>query len=159
MRQESIKAFTARISQANGSELTVIIYDILIETTEEGIAFLKSGEEEEALHSFRIAQKCLAELMNSLYFGYGIAKQLFSLYSYMNKQYIETIRKKDLGEIPELLEMIRTMRNSFQEVAKQDKRSPLMENTQKIYAGLTYGRGTLNEIDLDVNSAKRGFMA
>ena len=120
---------------------------------------MKSGEEEEALHSFRIAQRCLAELMNSLYFGYGIAKQLFSLYSYMNKQYLETIRKKELGEVPELLEMVRTLRNSFQEVARQDKRSPLMENTQKIYAGLTYGRGTLNEIDLDANSGRRGFMA
>ena len=34
-----------------------------------------------------------------------------------------------------------------------------MSNTQQVYAGLTYGRGSLNEMYVDPNQASRGFRA
>lgn len=34
-----------------------------------------------------------------------------------------------------------------------------MQNTQQVYAGLTYGRGTLNEVFMNPNEYARGFKA
>jgi flagellar protein FliS len=50
------------------------------------------------------------------------------------------------------------LRKSFEEVAKQDTSGSVVQNSQKVYAGLTYGKGTLNEVFMD-NEAARGFKA
>ena len=51
--------------------------------------------------------------------------------------------------------MLKKLRKSFEDVAAQDDSEPLMSNTQDVYAGLTYGRGSLNE---NVNTVpNRGF--
>ena len=34
-----------------------------------------------------------------------------------------------------------------------------MRNAQQLYAGLTYGKGSLNETFIDPNSKSRGFIA
>lgn len=158
MNSESMKAYTARISQANKSELTVIVFDILIEETEEGLALLEQGRKEDAVPLLKKGQMFLMELVHSLNLRVALAKQLFSLYQYMNKVFLTAIRKKEPGELPAVLGMVRQLRESFAEVAKQDTSPPLMENTQKLYAGLTYGKGSLNEVSLDVGDSKRGFM-
>lgn len=41
------------------------------------------------------------------------------------------------------------MKESFEEIAKQDTSGPVMENSQQVYAGLTYGKGSLNEVAID----------
>ena len=48
---------------------------------------------------------------------------------------------------------------SFREVAKQDTSEAVMKNVQQIYAGLTYGRGSLNETIGDDIGKNRGFEA
>ena len=45
----------------------------------------------------------------------------------------------------------------FTEAAKSDASAPLMQNVQKVYAGMTYGRSTLNENLMNDNN--RGFLA
>ena len=55
--------------------------------------------------------------------------------------------------------IIKKLLPAFQKVADQDHSQAVMQNTQSIYAGLTYGRTSLNEnIGVDV-SANRGFQA
>lgn len=159
MNSESMKAYTARISQANKSELTVIVFDILIEEAEEGLLLLEQGKKEEAVPLLKKAQTFLMELMQSLNLRYTLAQQLRNLYQYMNKVFLTAIRKKEPGELPAILGMIKQLRESFAEVAKQDTSPALMENTQKLYAGLTYGKGSLNEVSFDANASRRGFMA
>ena len=53
--------------------------------------------------------------------------------------------------------MIKGLKESFEEVAKQDGSGPVMENTQQVYAGLTYGRDSLSEVTMYGNMANRGF--
>ena len=55
--------------------------------------------------------------------------------------------------------MIAGLKTAFEKVAESDDSAPLMENTQSVFAGLTYGKGSLNETDLDPNAANRGFLA
>ena len=55
--------------------------------------------------------------------------------------------------------IIKKLLPAFQKVADQDHSQAVMQNAQPIYAGLTYGRTSLNEnIGVDV-SVNRGFQA
>ena len=46
---------------------------------------------------------------------------------------------------------------SFEKAAADDKSAPLMDNAQKVYAGMTYGKGRLTESF--INDDNRGFLA
>lgn len=45
---------------------------------------------------------------------------------------------------------------SFEQVAKEDHSGPVMEHSQQLYAGLTYGKGTLNEVSFGEGSTYGG---
>ena len=53
--------------------------------------------------------------------------------------------------------IMKKLRNSFETAAADDKSAPLMDNAQKVYAGMTYGRGRLTESF--INDDNRGFLA
>ena len=53
--------------------------------------------------------------------------------------------------------VIGKLSSAFHEIASQDDSEAVMENTQQIVAGLTYGKGTLNEADM--SAGNRGFLA
>ena len=52
---------------------------------------------------------------------------------------------------------MKKLRSSFETVAAGDKSAPLMDNAQKVYAGMTYGKGRLTESF--INDDNRGFLA
>ena len=51
------------------------------------------------------------------------------------------------------------MRSAFAQISNKDNDGAVMRNTQQVYAGLTYGKGVLNEAAIDPDSARRGFLA
>ena len=55
-----------------------------------------------------------------------------------------------------VVDMLKELKKSYEKVASQDTSAPLMKNTQAVYAGLTYGKGSLN-VDLADQGADRGF--
>lgn len=157
MEKESIQAYSQRITQANRSELTVITYEILIEHISNA---QKSFEDRNTFVSdLESAQAFLKELMISLDFNYEISYNLLSLYIFINKQLIEAKLKNSVEMLPRVQNMLEGLLTSFKEVSKQDTSQPLMQNTQKIYAGLTYGRNDVNEMSLAGNDGNRGFRA
>ena len=46
-----------------------------------------------------------------------------------------------------------------EKISSEDTSAPIMENAQTIYAGLTYGKGSLNETYLNAQDYNRGFKA
>ena len=70
-----------------------------------------------------------------------------------------SIVKREPVDLEGIQRVMKNLQTAFEEISKEDKSAPLMENTQKIYAGLTYGRGVLNEIAFNVNEANRGYRA
>ena len=99
------------------------------------------------------AVRFLNELMGSLDYTYNISYELMSLYVYVNKVIITAIFKKN----PELLdsaESVMKLLVGFEGVGMEDTSGPVMQNTQQLYAGLTYGRGVLNEVTVDPYAAK-----
>ncbi|MDF2483984.1 MAG: hypothetical protein K0R46_152 [Herbinix sp.] len=159
MNKEAIKAFSLRVTQASQSELTVILYEmILTEIKEAREAFAKcdiAGFDKE----LKLAQKYITELQAALNYSYAISYDLLSLYLYVNKRIIQAIIRR----IPDSLDSAESVLNKllvgFEGVSKSDKSGPVMRNTQQLYAGLTYGRGYLNETYVDPSNKSRGFIA
>ena len=67
--------------------------------------------------------------------------------------------KKDVSPLDSAMNVMNTLYIGFEGVAKEDNSPPLMENTQQLYAGLTYGKGSLNETYIDPKEHSRGFKA
>ena len=159
MNKEKQRDFTMRITQANRTQLLVVTYDILLEEIDEAEKYFEAGNTEEYRRSAKSAQRFIAELMSTLDYRYPISAELLRLYEYVQRVLI----KCDVSGQPEGLDsarnVIRGLRTAFAKVAESDDSAPLMENTQSVFAGLTYGRGSLNETDLDPNAANRGFLA
>lgn len=157
MKKESIQAYSKRITQANRTELVVITYEIIIEHIKGAQKSYKN--QEEFANDLDQAQAFLKELMVSLDFGHKISYDLMSLYIFINKQLIEAKLKNTCDMLPRVQAMLESLLSSFREVSKQDQSAPLMQNTQKIYAGLTYGREDINEMSLTGDDKNRGFRA
>ncbi len=156
MNREKKQEFTVRITNANRSELVVILYDMILTYLEEGKALLKNGKKEEFCEEVKKAQECVKELISALDKQYEISSQLARLYLYVNRTLARVIIKPEEELISSAESVIRGLKESFCEVARQDTSPVLMGNAQEIYAGLTYGKNSLNENISDEGSS-RGF--
>ena len=146
MTTEEKRRFTARISQANKSELVVIVFemfDYCIEQAEDGF---KSGDLQKAEKYLKSAKGCVSELRGSLDLKYELSYNLHN------------IVKREPVNLDNVKENMGKLCKAFEEVAKQDTSKSVVQNSQQVYAGLTYGKGTLNEVFMD-NEAARGFKA
>ena len=54
------------------------------------------------------------------------------------------------------MEMIQELKESYEKISMEDTSAPIMENAQTIYAGLTYGKDSLN-VSLSDQGTNRGF--
>lgn len=156
MIKEKISDYTLRISQSNRSQLVVVVFDMTMEYLEEATLCYDKGDLEAFVQITKKARACVYELMTSLDTKYKIAVELMQIYIYINKLLIQSVIKKEPQDFPAIKRMIRTLRGAFEEIAKQDSSAPLMGNTQQIYAGLTYGKGTLSE-SFSSQDLNRGF--
>lgn len=159
MNNEELQVYTARITQANRSELVVIVYEIILSD----LASAKKSYSEGNVATFekylKHAQKSINELMNALDFNYKLSLDLMQLYMYANKRIIMSLLKKKPDMLDSVEKVIHSLLIGFEGVAKEDQSGPVMQNTQQLYAGLTYGKGTLNEMFLDPNDQFRGYKA
>lgn len=150
--------FTRRISNSNRSELIVVIYDIFFAYAQDAREALENGNHDDYLHALRKAQEAVTQLRDALDFQYDISKELYSLYQYALEQIATCFYRKDTKGLDEAEGILRRLRGSFAEVAKQDQSEPLMEHAQQVVAGMTYQMGNLTETLQDSESS-RGFLA
>ena len=159
MDRELAQDFTRRVTQASRTELVVITYEIILEDFRSAkTAFEKKDRElyeKELKHALRI----LNELIGALDFSIPISHDLLSLYSFVNKKIIRAQFHKEPQALDAAASVIETLRRAFKEISLLDHSGPVMQNTQQLYAGLTYGKGTLNEAYIDPNEVNRGFLA
>ena len=158
MKTEKKKEFIARISQANRSQLTVIIFDVILDELKEAVVAADEGRNDDMLDSMKMAQRFVEELIASLDHKYAIANELRPIYLFVNKEIIYSIITRSTERLPKVGELMESLRDSFEQVSHSDFSEPLMQNTQKIYAGLTYGKGQLNETAIDAHQSDRGFL-
>lgn len=159
MEKEKLNAYAARVAQANRSELTVLIYEAFLESVSEGTKFLEAGKIAECRQEIDRARGFLTELMGSLDFSYEISYYLRRLYVFAYHELCHGVALRDSSRFANATDIMNKLLPAFQEVAAQDDSEAVMQNAEPIYAGLTYGRTSLNEtIGVDVKM-NRGFQA
>ncbi|TAH66288.1 MAG: flagellar protein FliS [Anaerolineaceae bacterium] len=159
MNKETIQSFTARITQASKSELIVILYEMTLVRIEEAEKSYQENDLRNFDKELKSAQKYVSELMAALDYSYTISYDLLSLYLYTNKHIITAIVKQNPHTLQYAKTILKKLLAGFKETSKSDKSGPMMRNTQQLYAGLTYGKGSLNETFIDPSNKSRGFIA
>ena len=156
MTDELKKEFTLKITRANATELIVILYDMILVYIKEAGEFWDCNNKEEYIRSLQKIRNCIGELMDSLNTEYEMARNMYSLYVFFLKELVKAENKENGISILETIKpMIESLRNAYETVAAENKNGPLMQNTQTVYAGLTYGKKDIN-VNLEQLS-NRGF--
>ncbi len=159
MKKEMVQSFTARITQASRSELVVILYEMTLARIEGAEKSYQESNLCDFDKELKSAQKYISELMATLDYKYKISYDLLSLYLYTSKHIITAIVKQNPLSLQSAKVILKKLLIGFEEVSKLDTSGPMMRNTQQLYAGLTYGKGTLNETFVDPGHKSRGFIA
>jgi len=159
MDKDRIKDFTFRIAQASKTELIVIMYDMILEDVKSARKAFDGKNYAEYEHELKHATKIINELMAVLDYAISLSKELFNLYSYANRLLIKSYMGKTTDPLVDVEYTISKLREAFSTISREDASGPVMENVQQVYAGLTYGKGTLNESFLEPSQKNRGYKA
>ncbi len=153
--------WTARIVNASSAELVLIIYELLFEAIDTAKEQLKNGKKDEFRKTLERAKKLLMELVHDINYSSTLEYDVASLYLYVNKLFIQSYFKASAEQLDQAKNILKKMYDGLVEaeklLPKEEKAQKVISNAQQIYAGMTYGRGVLNEaVDIDRN---RGFKA
>ncbi|MCT4596487.1 MAG: flagellar protein FliS [Vallitalea sp.] len=157
MTESTIKDYQNRIISANKEQLLIITYELFVEQVNKSIEVLNYNNKEEFDKYIVKAQKFHRELMNNLDMSYEISSDLLALYIYMNKKLIQSALTYDVEPLEEVIKVANILLEGFRKASVGENSEVLIKNAQKLYAGLTYGKGTLNETIISDES--RGFKA
>lgn len=155
MNSELKQDFTRRLSQCNQGGMIVIVYDIFFAYMDDAKNAWEKNDRESFKTGIRNAQRTLDELMQALDLSYELARTLHPLYAYCKEQLAKTLYENRLDRFEEAESIMKKLYSSFVKVAELDTSEPIMSNTQQVYAGMTYGKDSLNE-NL-INDNNRGF--
>ena len=158
MKDELKKEFTRRITQANKVSMITILYDMTLVYLEDAKAALAEKQEKQFVQEIHHAQDCLMELLNSLHTKYEPAPALYSLYLYMHKALADAVISSSDEPLTQPESILKRLRDAYLQLEKSAAFEPLMDNTQQIYAGLTYGKHSLVE-SLAQPVHNRGYLA
>ncbi|MCR5792893.1 MAG: flagellar protein FliS [Lachnospiraceae bacterium] len=167
MDTKKFQEYSARITQASRSQLVVITFEIIIESIRDAMVSYNKNDIAAFQKELNRGKLLINEKIGALDMQYDISKELFQIYEYCGRMIAEAFVKGTSAVSPKLEEdklnrvisIMERLKSSFEQVAKQDESGPVMKNTQKLYAGLTYSRKSLNEVFVNVNEASRGFKA
>ncbi|MCM1569466.1 MAG: flagellar protein FliS [Roseburia sp.] len=158
MTKECKQQFTLRISQANSTEMVVILYEMLLCYLDEAQEALKLPEFTAFKEAVRKVRGCLNELMRSLNMEYEPAPALLQLYLYCIRRLAHGEFHKEEQDLLHIRSVILPLKDAYAQIAGQNTQGPVMNHSQTVYAGLTYGRNTLTENMTD-QGANRGMLA
>lgn len=156
MTKELKQEFTLKITQANKTQMIVILYEMLLIYLEEARCAYAKENREEFKKGVKRAKACLHELMASLHFEYALSRNLLSLYGYADRELTKADVRNSVQEIAHVEHVITKLHAAYEEISMQDTSAPVMSNTQTVYAGLTYGKNSMAE-DLADQGSNRGF--
>lgn len=142
MTKECKQQFTLRITQANSTQLIVILYEITLQYLADGEQAAGEAELVEAIHK---ARGCVKELLNSLHREYSPAGELSRLYLYCLRRLAACEVRRDRAILEDVRKVIVPLCDAYKQIQDQNTSGPVMNNSQTVYAGLTYGRNQLTE--------------
>lgn len=157
MTSEVKQQFTLRITQANSTELVVILYEMLLCYLNEGEEAYKANDRLAFREAIRKSRGCINELLHSLNMEYEPAPALLQLYLFCIRRLAVCEVQNGDQCFEEIKRIIKPLCDAYSELSKQNTQGPVMNNSQTVYSGLTYGRNLLSE-DMTDNGSNRGML-
>lgn len=158
MKDTLKKEFTRRITQATPVSMITILYDMTLVYLKDAEDACKQNQSDLFVQEIHHAQDCLMELKASLRMEHELAQALYKLYIYMHRELAKALVSSSAESIKQPVSILTRLRDAYLELEKTGSWEPVMENTQQIYAGLTYGKNSLVE-SMQGTDDNRGFLA
>lgn len=158
MTDEQKQLFTRRITNANKTEMIVILYEMVLIYVKDAGKALDIQDTESFHKEIKNAKACLKELQNSLNFENETAMNYFEVYLFLRRELSKADISCNKTALDNVCGIIGEMHETYRKLSEADTSRPVMENAQTVYAGLTYGKNSLNE-SLAGQDIDRGFRA
>lgn len=134
---------TARVVNSSQLELVTLSYEVILDNLKTSLNNINDID-------LKISKAFLKDLSNALDMKYEISKNLKQLYNYVDELLVsceissdENRRREYLNESIKIITKLYDAYNKI--VNDQNEKEKVMENTDAIYSGLTYGMNGLNE--------------
>ncbi len=158
MTREQIKEFTLRTTSSNHSGLILVLFDVVKVYVSDALEGYKNSDMDLYYTNIKLAKKAHNELMSCINPRDELGKQVLSIFRFIYGCMISSELKRKPCELDRCLLMLDNLRVGFEHLHQLDDEEPVMKNTHQVYAGLTYGKGVLNE-SIEGNHMSRGFRA
>ena len=145
MTDEQMNVYKMRITQAGIGDMTVVMLEMEMQWIEEALAAYEAQDIDTFVGCTGKAQSVQVELMNVLNMGNDVARDVYSVFAFINKELIRAKIKRQPLDMARCKDMLAKYHTSFCEVAKTDQGGPVMAASEKVFAGLTYGSSGLVE--------------
>lgn len=144
-------ATVSNVMNASRGELLCITYEILLESIEKAIQQFNKPDRKKHIQK---AVQVIQTLTEGLNFEIELSKDLFRIYVYVQGLLVTAKEEKQLEEAYHLMHKLY---GGFKQVAEKEKtKKPMLKQSESIVAGMTYGKGQLNET---VTHQSKGFKA
>ncbi len=157
MTRECKQQFTLRITQANPTQMIVILYEMILCYLDEMDEAIEKQDDTAIHEGARKIRGCMNELLFSLHMEYEPAPQLKQLYLFCIRRLAHAERRKEGTFLSEIRQVIQPLHDAYQQIELLNDKGAVMNNSQTLYAGLTYGRNDLTENMAD-QGANRGML-
>lgn len=158
MTKEVKQKFTLRITEANSTELVVILYEMALSFLQDAKEAAQKQDWTEFGGAIRKTRGCINELLQSLHMEYEPAKNLYKLYMFCIRRLAYAQVRKDAKVLDEIEPVLSKLQDAYAQIAPNNSSAPVMSNTQTVYSGLTYGKGAALAEDVTSQSANRGML-
>jgi len=139
-----VSDYVARIGNANPVGLVAITYELILAHV--GDAIKSPDGDSEFTRHVELSIELLGTLIDSLNMDYELSRTLFPLYIYVNKLLINAKLTGKTEPLEDVKKILTPLYTGWQELAESElDATPAMDKSQKIFAGVTYGRDGLNE--------------
>lgn len=108
----------SKVMTATPAELTLMLYEGAIKFVNKAIMSIEKDDVMGAHNNLMKTQRIIEELRASLDHKYPVAKEFDTVYEYILRRLVEANIKKDNDILEEVLEHLRTMRDTWKEVMK-----------------------------------------
>ncbi len=158
MTREQIQEFTLRTTNSNHSGLVLVLFDVVKVYIKDALASYENQEMEVYYKNITLAKKAHNELMSCINPKDSVGKKVLRIFRFIYEKLIASELKRQPNDLDRCVLMLDNLQIGFEHLHQIDDEAPVMKNSHQVYAGLTYGKGVLNE-SIEGNHSSRGFKA
>ena len=158
MTQEKKQEYTLKITQANKTQMITILYEMVLDYIQDAMDAMGASDREMVDRNLGYAQNCIDELIRSVNLRFDLGKMLHKIYIFSKKELMLAGVNMSMHRLWRVQQNFKSLHTAYKELEKTDTSEPTMGNIQTVYAGLTYGKYSLNE-NVTASSMNRGYKA